>query len=201
MKYTYMSILPILMFAACGQPASTGSVAGGQASCSTRAYAEIGGPISLIDQTGARVTEANFKGQSSLIYFGFTYCPDVCPTALVTIDRALKRLPDDIPKPRTILISVDPERDTPEALSSYISTSAFPDDIVGLTGTPEEIKVAADVFKSGYTRVEAPESLAEYTMDHTSIIYLMDANWQLKTFFTHETTDESMATCLAEHLG
>ncbi len=155
----------------------------------------------MIDQTGTHVTEDDFKGKPSLIYFGFTYCPDVCPTTLVTIDRALARMPDNVQKPRTILISIDPERDTSDALATYIATDAFPDDMVGLTGTPEEIKEAADVFKTGYVRVDEPESMAEYTMDHTSIVYLMDANWQLKTFFTHETTDESMATCLVEHLG
>jgi len=103
--------------------------------------------------------------------------------------------------PRTILISIDPERDTPEALSTYISTNAFPDDIVGLTGSVEAVTAAAKGFASGFTRIDDPESLAEYTMDHTSIIYLMDEDWSLKTFFNHEATAENIGDCLAEHLG
>ena len=73
--------------------------------------------------------------------------------------------------------------------------------MIGLTGTIEDVKAAANGFKAGFTRIDAPESLADYTMDHTSIIYLMDEDWQLKTFFTHEATDETMANCLEEHLG
>jgi len=186
---------------ACSEQAptqTTSTVAG----CDTRAFAEIGGAIDLIDAaTEQPVTEEDFKGQQSLVYFGFTYCPDICPAALVTIDRALKRLPEGSAVPRTIMISIDPERDTPEALSSYISTGAFPDDIVGLTGPEESVKTAAAGFKTGFSRVEDPDSLAEYTMDHTSIIYLMDEDWKLKTFFTHEVTAEQMGDCLATHIG
>lgn len=192
-------LLPALclgLLTACG-PSETGPV---DASCSTRAYASIGGPISLINQDGERVSEADFKGKASLIYFGFTYCPDICPTSLVTINRAIRRLPENIEAPRTILITVDPERDTPEQLKSYISSNAFPEDIVGLTGSEDEIRSAADNFFTDYSRIELPESEAGYTMDHQSIIYLMDEDWTLKTFFTHETDDASMANCLAKQL-
>lgn len=187
--------------AACSPGTPETSAGGAAASCATRAYADIGGPISLVDSTGSAVTEADFKGKPSLVYFGFTYCPDICPAALVTIDRALQRLPDDIVSPRTILISIDPERDTPEALATYIDTPAFPEDMVGLTGSAEAIKAAAEGFKAGFQRIESPGSLAEYTMDHTSIVYLMDEDWSLKTFFLHDATAEIMADCLAEHLG
>ncbi len=190
----------LAVLAACA-PQAPETAASNQSGCSTRAYADIGGPIALVDQDGVAITEAALKGRPSLVYFGFTYCPDVCPTTLVTIDRALKRLDSDIEAPRTVLISVDPERDTPEAMKAYIGTAAFPDDIVGLTGSPEAVAAAASAFKSGYTRVETPDSLSEYTIDHTSIVYLMDENWELATFFTHDATDETMAACLAEHLG
>ena len=186
---------------ACSQSAPASKAGGAKADCATRAFAEIGGPISLIDHTGQSVTEADFKGQPSLIYFGFTYCPDICPAALVTIDRALKRLPEGVAAPRTILISIDPERDTPEAMQAYITTDVFPDNIVGLTGSVEAVTEAAASFASGFTRIDDPESLAEYTMDHTSIIYLMDEDWALKTFFTHEATAETIGDCLATHLG
>lgn len=190
-----------LALAACS-PASQEPTAGGaQAGCMSRAYSEIGGPISLIDQTGVRVTEADFMGEHTLVFFGFTYCPDVCPLTLYTLGQAIDQLPEGTRAPRTILISVDPERDTPDALSLYLSNDAFPDGAVGLTGTPEEIQAAAAVFRAGYERIEIPDSLAGYTMDHTSLVYLMDEDWSLKTFFTHETDAPSMAQCLAQHLA
>ena len=187
--------------AACSETPARTQAGGAVASCSTRAYSEIGGPISLVDGSGAVVTEAAFKDRPSLVYFGFTYCPDICPATLVTIDKALERLPESVERPRTILISIDPERDTPEAMADYIQSPAFPEDIVGLTGSVEAVKAAADVFKASFQRIDTPDSLAEYTMDHTSIVYLMDENWTLKTFFTHEATSQSMADCLTEHLG
>lgn len=193
-------IVSVLGLSACSQQASEPFVPGENAGCATRTFAEIGGPLALTDHTGKAVTEADFMGRPSLVYFGFTYCPDICPAALVTIDRALKRLPEDMETPRTILISVDPERDTPDALKSYIGTAVFPDDIVGLTGTLEATKAVAKGFATGFTRVDDPESLSQYTMDHTSIIYLMDENWSLKTFFTHEATAEMIGDCLLTHL-
>ncbi len=195
-------VLLSLSLMACGSGGGSPepSAGGANAGCMTRAYAEIGGPVTLVDQTGKAVTEADFKGRASMVYFGFTYCPDICPMTLVTLEQAYERLPEGVAPPRTILITVDPERDTPQAMAQYISTEAFPDDIVGLTGSPEAIRAAADAFKADYARVEAPESLAEYTMDHTSILYLMDENWQLKSFFTHQDTAESISACLAEHL-
>jgi len=191
-----------LALAACS-PSSTDATAGGSdAGCMTRAYDSIGGPISLISHTGERVTEATFKGQPTLIYFGFTYCPDICPGTLVALNKAYEALPEGIAAPQTLLITVDPERDTPDALSQYVSTGAFPDNLIGLTGTPEEIAAAADAFIAQYERIETPDSLAEYTMDHTSILYLMDENWELKTFFAEaDANPEYIAQCLAQHLS
>lgn len=188
--------------AACG-PSSQGSTAGGaQAGCLTRAYDTIGGPISLVSHTGERVTEATYKGAPTLIYFGFTFCPDICPGTLVAVKRAYDALPEGVEAPQTLLITVDPERDTPEALAQYVSTAAFPDNLVGLTGTADEIAAAAEAFIAQYERIETPDSLAEYTMDHTSLLYLMDENWQLKTFFAEADADpEYIAQCLAQHIG
>lgn len=163
--------------------------------CHTRAYDEIGGPIDLINQDGEAVTQEDFKGEPSLVFFGFTYCPDICPMTLVTLDRALSELPED-KAPRTVLISVDPERDTPETLKTYIGNDAFPDRIVGLTGSDEQVAAAAGAFVAAYAKVEDPSSAAGYTMDHSSIIYLMDEDWNLKTFFTHEATATDISTCL-----
>jgi protein SCO1/2 len=174
---------------------------GDQSGCLSRAYPEIGGPISLVASTGARVTEADFKGRPTLIYFGFTYCPDVCPLTLQTVAAAYSKLPEGMARPQTLLISVDPGRDTPEALATYVSSKAFPDGLLGLTGTEAEIRAAADAFKADYARIDQPGSLASYTMDHTSLLYLMDENWQLKTFFTHQDTPDTIAACLEKVAG
>ena len=188
--------------AACS-PSTSGPTAGGaQAGCMSRAYDTIGGPIDLVAHTGERVTEATYKGKPTLIYFGFTFCPDICPGTLVAVKRAYDALPDGIEAPQTLLITVDPERDTPEALADYVATAAFPENLVGLTGTEDEIAAAADVFIAQYERIETPASLAEYTMDHTSLLYLMDENWQLKTFFAEaDANPDYIAQCLAQHLG
>lgn len=191
-----------LALAACNPSTPSPSAGGAQAGCLTRAYDTIGGPISLVSHTGERVTEATYKGAPTLIYFGFTFCPDICPGTLVALKRAYDALPDGVDAPQTLLITVDPERDTPEALAAYVSTAAFPDNLVGLTGTEEEIAAAADAFIAQYERIETPDSLSEYTMDHTSLLYLMDENWQLKTFFAEADADpEYIAQCLAQHIG
>ncbi|MFN3213964.1 MAG: SCO family protein [Henriciella sp.] len=191
-----------LALAACNPSSSTPSAGGAAAGCMTRAYDTIGGPISLISHTGERVTEETYKGAPTLIYFGFTFCPDICPGTLVALNRAYDALPDNIEPPQTLLITVDPERDTPEALAEYVSTAAFPDNLVGLTGTQEEIAAAADAFIAQYERIETPDSLAEYTMDHTSLLYLMDENWELKTFFAEaDANPDYVAECLVQHIG
>jgi protein SCO1/2 len=202
---THISLAALaVLAAACSPPASQDAAApaagvqsgGAQSSCLSRAYPEIGGPISLVSSTGARVTEADFKGKPTLIYFGFTYCPDVCPMTLTTVAAAYRRLPEGVTPPQTVLISVDPARDTPEALATYVANKAFPAGLQGLTGSDAEVRAAADAFKADYSRVDQPDSMAEYTMDHTSLLYLMDENWQLKTFFTHQDTADTIADCL-----
>ncbi|MGB3625672.1 MAG: SCO family protein [Henriciella sp.] len=185
-----------------GEEGAQTRAGGAVASCTTRAYEEIGGPFELTTHEGQRVTQEDFKGRPTLIYFGFTYCPDVCPSTLVSIGNAYRQLPDGIEPPQTLLITVDPERDTPEQLASYVESNAFPDNLVGLTGSVEDIEKVAEEFFIGFERIETPESLAGYTMDHTSLLYLMDENWKLKTFFAEANTNsEDMATCLGKLLG
>lgn len=191
-----------LALAACGQSTPAPSAGGAQAGCLTRAYDTIGGPIDLISHRGERVTEDTFKGRPTLIYFGFTYCPDFCPATLVALKHAYARLPDHVAPPQTLLITIDPERDTPEALTTYVTNDAFPENLVGLTGTEEEVAAAANAFLVQYERIETPDSLAEYTMDHTLLLYLMDEDWQLKTFFSEVESDpDYVAQCLAQHIG
>ena len=188
-----------LCVSACGPRSNESQAAsGGSSSCSSRAYENIGGPFSLIDHNGIAVTEENYKGKDSLVYFGFTNCPDVCPFSLSVAGAAMDLLPDGMEQPRTLLISVDPEQDTPETLALYVKSNGFPEDMIGLTGTEEAIKSVADGFKTSYKRIEDPDSTLGYTMDHLSILYLMDKDWKLKTFFTSQDTPADVAKCIAE---
>ena len=205
MRLTLLATLLAASLAACGPGAGTdapGARSGGtQSGCLSRAYPEIGGPIALTSSLGTRVTEADFKGKPTLIYFGFTYCPDVCPMTLQTVAAAYRKLPEGSERPQTLLISIDPGRDTPQALATYVANKAFPEGLLGLTGTEAEIRAAADAFKADYARVEQPDSMAEYTMDHTSLLYLMDEEWKLQTFSTHQDTPDTIAACLEEVMG
>jgi len=133
----------------------------------------IGGAFELVDHNGKIVTNEDLKGTYSLIYFGYTFCPDVCPTGLQTAAMALDMLPTkQANKVIPIFITVDPERDTPEVMGEY--TKHFHEDLVGLTGSPEQIAQVAKVFRVYYKKVEeegkGPE---DYLMDHSAIQYLM----------------------------
>ncbi len=187
-----ITLLAVLALAGCGPaPAPAGSAA-----CGARTSDSIGGPLSLVSHTGARVTEADFKGRASLVFFGFTHCPDVCPTELFKAGAAIKQLPEGTEAPRTILITVDPERDTPELLAQYIGSNGFPEDIVGLTGTEDELRAVAKGFAAQFQKEEG-DSAAGYLVAHTSILYLMDKDWKLASYFTPDQSAGDIAACLA----
>jgi protein SCO1/2 len=167
--------------------------------CDRRAVSSIGGPISLIDETGRRVTEADFKGTNTIVYFGFTNCPDVCPMSLTTVAAALDKLPEaERADFRTVLVSVDPERDTPEVMERYTASGGFPPDLLGLTGSLEDVRAAARSFRVAFSRVDQPNSALGYVMDHTSITYVMGPDWTLRTFFAGSEPPDVMAKCLAD---
>lgn len=184
-QFTLACALGAALFAAgCDQSSNdvpSRAEAAGLPPCKVIHTDQIGGPISLIDHSGAAVTEENYRGRDSLVYFGYTYCPDICPVALTVVGAALDMVPDDIETPRTLLISVDPERDTPEALAQYIESNGFPDDLTGLTGSAEQVDAAAKVFRAVYKIDPMPDSAAGYTVSHSSYLYMMDENWKLKT--------------------
>jgi protein SCO1/2 len=170
--------------------------------CNARAFGEIGGPFSLVNQDNVAVTEKSFQGKPALIYFGFTYCPDICPLSLQTMTQAL-----DVAKAvqgskseaiQPILISLDPERDTPAVLKAYIASAGFPASLQGLTGTSQQIAAAAKAFKVGY-RKSVPEGAKpeDYVIDHTSIFYLMDSKGKLATFFSSDPDPKDMGQCIA----
>jgi protein SCO1/2 len=170
--------------------------------CNARAFAEIGGPFSLVNQDNVAVTEKTFVGKPALIYFGFTYCPDICPLSLQTmrlaLDEAKKVSGSKAGDIQPILISLDPERDTPAALKAYVTSGGFPEKLQGLTGSVEQVTAAAKAFKVGF-RKSVPEgsSAGDYLIDHTSIFYLLDRQGKLATFFSADPDPKVMGQCLA----
>ena len=129
----------------------------------------IGGPFTLVDDTGAPVTELVLQGKPSVIYFGYTFCPEVCPTTLNDLSRWMKALGPDADKLNYVFITIDPERDTPKVMRAYVS--AFDARIRGFTGTPEQIAKVADEYRVYYKRI--PTTDGGYVMDHSAILYLM----------------------------
>ncbi len=181
--------------------AGTGANTTGAAPVRMSGQADIGGPFTLVDHTGRTVTEETFAGRPTLIYFGFTYCPDICPTSLQVMAAALDRLtPEQRAQFQPLLITVDPERDTPEALAAYVQSPAFPDNLLGLTGSEEQIREAARAYRVYYARVEDDGTLAEYTMDHSSLIYLMGRNGEFVEVFPHQATPDQIASRLQQFL-
>lgn len=158
----------------------------------------VGGPFSLVDHTGRSVTDKDFRGRYMLVYFGFTYCPDVCPSALQVIAAALQKLGPKADRIVPLFITVDPERDTPAQLADYVKS--FDPRLVGLTGTPREIDAAAKAYRVYYKKVQDDKSTAGYTFDHTSMIYLMDPNGIYVTHFSHTTSVDTLAQRLAKVL-
>jgi len=150
----------------------------------------LGGPFSLVDQTGKPVTEANFAGRFLLVYFGFTYCPDVCPTELGIIASAMDELGPQADRVTPVFITVDPERDTPAAMADYVSR--FHPSMVGLTGTDQQVAAAARAYRVYYAKVNRPE-LTEYVMDHSSFIYLVGPDGRVRSLFRPQTSPETIA--------
>jgi protein SCO1/2 len=169
--------------------------------CTGRAFSEIGGPFSLIDQSGKAVTEKTYLGRPAFIYFGFTYCPDICPLSLQTMKLALDQAGPKASKIQPILISVDPERDTPEKLATYVTSNGFPKGLVGLTGSAEQVASAAKAFKVGFRKADGSANSKDYMIDHTSILYLLDSKGKLSTFFTSDNDPAAIGKCLGSLLA
>ena len=155
----------------------------------------IGGDFELIDQDNKAFTQENLKGKYSLVYFGYTHCPDVCPTELQDMTTALEKLGGLAKKVRPIMISVDPERDTPAALKEYMGN--FYPGFIGLTGTAEQVKKASDAYRA-YYRKSDEKSSADYTMDHSSIVYFMDPEGRYLRHFAYGVAPDKMAAGIKE---
>lgn len=170
--------------------------------CNSRAFAEIGGPFTLVNQDNVVVTEKTFLGKPALIYFGFTYCPDICPMSLQTMRLALEEAKlaggSKIEAIQPILISIDPERDTPASMKTYVANNGFPQGLIGLTGSVEQVKAAAKAYKVGFRKsVVEGGSANDYVMDHTSIIYLLGSNGKLASFFSGDPDPKTIGQCIA----
>lgn len=162
----------------------------GQLAPTTSGKALIGGPFTLTDQNGKKVTDQDFRGRSMLVFFGFTHCPDICPAGLQLISAALAKLGPKAANVTPVFISVDPQRDTPETLATYVKN--FDDRIVGLTGTPEEIAAVARAYRVFYEKTPNESNPTEYGMNHTSIIYLMGPDGTYVAHFTPMTSVDQM---------
>jgi len=135
------------------------------------AASDIGGPFHLTAENGARVDERILRGKWSVVYFGYTYCPDVCPTTLAALTQAIGALGAKARTLQVVFITIDPERDTPGQLQTYLSNTAFPRGAVGLTGSAADIRTVAAAYHVYYSRQGQEPG---YSVDHTSILYLMD---------------------------
>ena len=163
---------------------------------SATAPAAIGGPFQLADQAGQTVTEQNLKGKPTLIFFGFTHCPDVCPTSLFEISEVLKAMGKDADRVNAWFVSVDPERDTAAAMKDYLSS--FDPHLKGLTGAPDAVAKVLSAYRVYSKKV--PLKDGDYTMDHTALIYLMDRQGQFVAPFNLKRTPEEAAKDLKRYL-
>jgi protein SCO1/2 len=157
----------------------------------------VGGPFALIDQTGKQRTDADFRGKLLMVYFGYTTCPDICPTELMQIGLAIDKLGPAGDEVQPLFISVDPERDAPSVLAKYVAN--FHPRLIGLTGTPEQIRAVADAYRAYYARYSPPDG-AVYLIDHTGFVYLMDRSGEYLGFFPPGTSADRMVEIIRQHL-
>jgi cytochrome oxidase Cu insertion factor (SCO1/SenC/PrrC family) len=158
----------------------------------------VGGPFALIDHTGTARTEQDFRGKLLLVYFGFTYCPDVCPADLQNIGLALDQLGAAGDRVQPLFVTLDPARDTPAHLADYVP--AFHPRLIGLTGDDAAIRAAADAYKVYYAKV-TNEGGNDYTLDHTAFIYLMGPDGKYLGFFPPGTGAERIAEMLRQQIA
>ena len=158
--------------------------------------AMIGGAFEAVDHHGNAISDKDLLGRYQLVFFGFTSCPDICPTELSTISTALDLLGDGAQYFQPVFATIDPARDTPAAMTEYLSH--FHESFVGLTGTPEQIKDLAHVYRAYYGR--SPEEMPDggYNMDHSSLVYVMDCNGRYISHFSHGTSADQMAKRLQD---
>lgn len=152
--------------------------------------ASVGGPFTLVDQDGRKVDQRLLKGKWTAVFFGFTYCPDVCPMTLQTLAAAQDQLGPKAKDLQFVFISVDPARDTPAQLKTYLSAEVFPKGVIGLTGTPEQVAGATRAYRA-YAQKEGEG--ADYVVNHTSAVYLMDPKGRFDRVLAYSLTPDEIA--------
>ena len=157
----------------------------------------VGGPFALVDHTGKPRTDADFRGKVLLVYFGFTYCPDICPTDLAQIGLALDRLGPAAEAVQPLFITLDPKRDTPEHLAEYVPQ--FHPRLIGLTGSAAAVRAAADAYKVYYRQVPRADG-SDYTVDHSAFLYVVDRDGSYLGFLPPGTSAERIATIIKPRL-
>lgn len=157
----------------------------------------VGGPFTLTNQDGQVVDQSILDGKWTLVFFGFTYCPDYCPTTLGVLDATQKRLNSDLGDKakdlQIVFISIDPERDTPQMLKDYLSSDGFPEGVIGLTGTPEQVAAVAKEYRAFYEKVGEGEG---YTMNHGLTVYLMGPDGKFRSAVAHDLGPARTATLI-----
>jgi cytochrome oxidase Cu insertion factor (SCO1/SenC/PrrC family) len=159
----------------------------------------VGGPFTMVNHKGETVSDLTFRGRPMLLFFGFTYCPDICPTELQVMTAAIADLGEAGKDIQPILVTVDPERDTPEVLASYVSN--FGDNVIGLTGSSAQVAAIAQAYRVFYAKRDNPKDPENYLMDHSSIIFLMAPNGKFLKHFSYTTDAKALATGLKLALG
>jgi protein SCO1/2 len=157
----------------------------------------VGGPFTLTDQTGKQRSDTEFRGKLMIVYFGYSYCPDVCPTDLMAITQALDALGPAAEGVQPLFITIDPERDT-KVLADYVS--AFHHSLVGLTGSPDEIRKVANAYKAFYVKVQ-DERNGDYLIDHAGVIYLMGRHGEYLGFMPPQTNPDRLTEILRKNLA
>jgi protein SCO1/2 len=157
--------------------------------------AAVGGPFQLVDQTGKPVDQRLLQGKWTAVFFGYTFCPDVCPTTLQTLGAASEQLGPRAKDFQVVFITVDPERDTPKALSAYLSSAAFPRGTIGLTGTSDQIAAVAKAYGVFYQKEGSGKA---YAVDHSSAIYLMNPKGQFDSVIAYGLTPQETRDQIAK---
>ncbi|MEK9946752.1 MAG: SCO family protein [Alphaproteobacteria bacterium] len=158
----------------------------------------IGGPFEMVNHLGETVTQESFKGRHMLVYFGYTFCPDVCPTELQSMTVALNDMGEEADAITPVFVTIDPARDDVAAVRDYIGF--FHPRLVGLTGTPEQVEAMTDAFGVFYARARDTGETTDYLMDHSSLIFLMDEDGRYVTHIRANTSPEAMARQLRDAL-
>jgi protein SCO1/2 len=164
----------------------------------TSGTALVGGPFTLVDQTGKTVTDQDFRGRHMLVFFGFTHCPDVCPAELQVMAATLDALGPKADQVVPIFITLDPERDTQSAVGAYVKN--FGPRFVGLTGTPEQIAAAAKAYRVAYSKFQEDKASSDYSIDHSALVYLMGKDGKYITHFAYGTPVAEMTETLRRYL-